>query len=217
MKIQFYFSDKMKRRQTPIYSALIDVAISVPEVRSILVPSLPETISDNGIAPIERDGVANIPGSQDSDAHTLAAPTATEVCVSEPEGSIPTLTSASPVIRLSRTSHNFGQVLVGDHEYWILALHNEGENEGIIIDVSGLPLRGFSLLELPALPFTIPPHGSRVISVRYAPDLAEHTAVACLSITTNDPDFTIQKVLLTGTGVTAPRNEAGFNVDKGTD
>jgi len=212
LKIPFYFSDKMKRRQTPIYSALIDVAISVPEVRSILVPSLPETISDNGIAPIERDGVANIPGSQDSDAHTLAAPTATEVCVSEPEGSIPTLTSASPVIRLSRTSHNFGQVLVGDHEYWILALHNEGENEGIIIDVSGLPLRGFSLLELPALPFTIPPHGSRVIPVRYAPDLAEHTAVACLSITTDDPDFTIQEVLLTGTGVTAPRNEAGFNV-----
>jgi hypothetical protein len=147
MKIKFYFSDKLKRRQRPIYSALIDVAISVPEA------------------------------------------------------SIPTLTSASPVIRLSRTSHNFGEVLVGDYEYWILALHNEGDNEGIISDISGLPLMGFSLLELPALPFTIPPHKSRFIPVRYAPDLAEHTAVACLSITTNDPDFTIQKVLLTGTGV----------------
>ena len=152
MKIQFYFSDKLKRRQRPIYSALIDVAISVPEVRSILVPSLPETISDNGISPNERDGVANIPGSQDSDAHTLAAPTSTEVCVSEPEASVPPLTSASPVIRLSRTSHNFGEVLVGDYEYWILALHNEGENEVIISDVSGLPLGGFSLLELPAPP-----------------------------------------------------------------
>ena len=161
--------------------------------------------------------MANIPGSQDSDAHTLAAPTATEVCVSEPEVSIPTLTSASPVIRLSRTSHNFGEVLVGDYEYWILTLHNEGENEAIISDVSGLPLRGFSLLELPALPFTIPPHGSRVITVRYAPDLAADKAVASLSITTNDPNFPIQKVLLTGTGVTAPRNEAGCNLDKGMD
>ena len=217
MKIYFYLLYKMKRRQTPIYSALIDVAISVPEVRSILVPSLPDAISDNGTAPIERNGVANIPGSQDSDAHTLVTPTATEVCVSEPEASFPTLTLASPVIKLSRTSHNFGEVLVGDHEYWILALHNAGEGEGIISDVSGLPLRGFSLLELPALPFTIPPHGSRVIPVRYAPDLAGHKVVACLSITTNDPDFTIKKVLLTGTGVTAPRNELGCNVDKGTD
>jgi hypothetical protein len=215
MKIQFYFSDKLKRRQRPIYSALIDV--SVPEVRSILVPSLPETISDNDIAPIERDGVANIPGNLDFQEQALGAPTATEVCVPEVDASLPMLPSASPVIRLSRTSHNFGEVLVGDYEYWILALHNEGEDEGIISDVSGLPLRGFSLLELPALPFTIPPHGSRVITVRYAPDLAEHTAVVCLSITTNDPDFTIQKVLLTGTGVTAPRNEVGFNVDKGTD
>ena len=155
MKIHFYLSDKMKRRQTPIYSALIDVAISVPKLRSISAPSLPETISDNAIAPIERDGVANIPGSQDSDVHTLAAPTATEVCVSEPEASLPTLPSASAVIRLSRSSHNFGEVLVGDYEYWIFTLANEGENEGIISDVSGLPLGGFSLLELPGLPFTM--------------------------------------------------------------
>lgn len=207
MNIYFYFSDKMKRRQTPIYSALVDVAISVPKVRSISVPSLPETISDNGIAPIEQDGVVNIPGSQDSDAPTLATPTATEVCVSEPEASIPRLPSASSVIRLSETSHNFAEVLVGDYEYWILTLANEGENEGIISDVSGLPLGGFSLAELPGLPFTIPPHGARVITVRYAPDLVENKSIAYLSITTNDLDYPIQKVLLTGTGVTTPRND----------
>jgi hypothetical protein len=214
MKIQFYFSDKLKRRQRPIYSALIDVAISVPEVRSILVPSLPDTISDNDIAPIERGGVANIPDSQDSDAHTLAAPSATEVCVSEPEVSIPTLTSASPVIRLSRTSHNFGEVFVGEYKFWILTLHNQGENEAIISDVSGLPLRGFSLVELPVLPFAIPPHGTLAITVKYAPDLAADEAADSLSITTNDPNFLIQKVLLTGIGVTAPRNETGCNLDK---
>ena len=205
MNIYLYFSDKMKRRQTPIYSALIDLAIAVPKVRSIDVPSLPETISANGIAPIEQDGLANIPGTQDSHAYTLAAPTATEVCVAEPEAG--RLTSASPVIRLSRTSHNFGEVLVGDYEYWILALHNEGENEKIVSDISGLPLGGFSLWELPALPLIIPPHGSRILTVKFAPDLAEHPEVACLSITTNDPNFPIQKVLLTGTGVTAPRNQ----------
>ena len=207
----------MKRRQTPIYSALIDLDISVPKMRSIAVSSLPEHISDNGISPNERDGMANIPGSHDFQAQTLGAPTATEVRVSEVDASLPTLPSASAVIRLSRTSHNFGEVFVGDYEFWILTLHNEGENEGIISDVSGLPLRGFSLLELPALPFTIPPHGTRVITVRYAPDLAGNKAVAYLSITTNDPDFPIQKVLLTGIGVTAPRNETGCNFDKSMD
>ena len=195
-----------RRRQTPIYSALINVAISVPEVRSIHITLIPETISDNGIAPIKRNGVANIPGSQDFPAHTLAAPTPKEVRVSEPEISIPMLTSASPVIRLSRTSHNFGEVLVGDYEYWILTLHNEEENEGIISEISGLPSEGFSLFEPPTLPVTLPPHGSQIIIVRYAPDVAGEKSVASLSITSNDPYFPVQKVLLTGTGLTAPQH-----------
>jgi hypothetical protein len=217
MNIYLYLLDKLKRRQTLIYLPLIESSIKLNNSSiswNFICHDIYPPNNKYDIAPIGRAGVANIPGSQASHGHTLAAPAATEVSGAEPEAS--RLTSASPVIWLSRTSHNFGEVLVGDNEYWILTLHNEGENEGIVSDISGLPLGGFSLLELPALPFTIPPHGSRILTVKYAPDLAEHPEVACLSITTNDPNFTIQKVLLTGTGVNAPRNQVGCYVDKGT-
>ena len=207
----------MKRRQTPIYSALIDVNISIPKIRSIAVSSRPENISDKGISPNKRDGMANIPGCHDLQAQALGAPVATEVRVPEVDTSLPMLPSPSAVIRLSRASHNFGEVCVGDYEFWILALHNEGESDGIINDISWLPLMGFSLLELPVLPIAIPPHGTQVITVRYAPDLGGNKSAANLSITTNDPVFSIQKVLLTGIGVTALRNEVGGNFDKSMD
>ena len=195
----------MKHRQERIYSALIDLDIWIPKVRSVSVPSRPETIADRSIV------------SPETQAPAVAALRVAEVGVSQAEASLPRLRAASAAIRLSRASHDFGEVFVGDDEYWLLALHNEEEREVIISDISGLPSEGFSLFEPPTLPFTLPPHGSRIIIVRYAPDLAGNKSVASLSITTNDPDFTIQRVVLTGTGVTAPRNEVGFNVDKGTD
>ena len=106
---------------------------------------------------------------------------------------------------------------MGDDEYWLLALHNEEEKDGIISDISVSPSEGFSLFEPPTLPFTLPPHGSRIIIVRYAPDLAGNKSVASLAITTNDPHSPVQKVLLTGAGVTAPPHEVRFNFGKGTD
>jgi hypothetical protein len=204
MKFWSYFLKKMKRRQTPIYSALIDLDTSDPKTRNIAVSSLPADSADASIAPHERGGMANISDSPDIQAPTYEAPPATEFRVAEVAESLPWLASAGAVIKLSRTSHNFGEVCVGEYEFWILSLHNQGENEAIISEVSGVPLNGFSVLELPALPFTIPPQGNRVITVRYAPDLAGNEVTASLSITTNDPNFPIQTVLLTGIGVTAP-------------
>jgi hypothetical protein len=213
MNFWSYFFKKMKRRQTPIYSTLIDLDTSDPKMRDIAVSSLPENSADDIISPNERGGMANLEDSHDFQAQTFEAPPAKEFHVSEVDGSLPWLPSAAAVIRLSRTSHNFGEVCVGEYKFWILTLHNQGENEAIISDISGLPLRGFSLVELPVLPLAIPPHGTLVITVKYAPDLAADEAAASLSITTNDPNFPIQKVLLTGTSVTAPRNEVGFNFD----
>lgn len=207
----------MKHRQERIYSALIDLDIWIPKVRSVSVPSRPETIADNSISPKAQGGVANKVVSPDSQAPALTAFRATEVRVSQAEASLPPLLAASAAIRLSRASHDFGEVCVGEDEYWLLALHNEEKKEGIISDISGLPSEGFSLFEPPTLPFTLPPHGSRIIIVRYAPDLAGNKSVASLSITTNDPHFPVQKVLLTGTGVTAPQHEVRFNFGKGTD
>jgi hypothetical protein len=217
MRFWSYFIKKMKRRQTPIYSTLIDLDISDPKMRNIAISSLPEDSAADGISPHERGEMANLVDSHDLQALTFEAPPTTEFRVSEVAESLPWLSPAAAVIKLSKASHNFGEVCVGTYEFWILSLHNQGENEAIISDVSGVPLNGFSVLELPVLPFTIPPHGNRVITVRYAPDLAGNKATASLSITTNDPNFPIQTVLLTGIGVTVPRNETGCNLDKSMD
>jgi len=207
----------MKNRQERIYSALIDLDSWTPKVRGVSVPSRPETVADQSISSKARGGVANQLVSPDSQAPALAALRATEVRVSQAEASFPPLLAAAAAIRLSRASHDFGEVFVGDDEYWLLALHNDEEKERIVSDISGLPSEGFSLFEPPALPFTLPPHGSRIIIVRYAPDLAGHKSVAALSITTHDPHSPVQKVLLTGTGVTVPQHEVRFNFGKGTD
>jgi hypothetical protein len=214
MNLWSYFSKKMKRRQPPIYSVLIDLDISDPKMKNVAVSSPPENSADDGITPHEQAGMANISDSHDFQAQTLGAPQTTEFRVSEGDENLPWLPSASGVIRLSKTSHNFGEVVVGDFEFWILTLINEGENEAIISDVSVLPLKEFSLMALPVLPFAIPPHGTRVITVRYAPDQVGNKSAAYLSLTTNDLDFPIQKVLLAGIGVIDRRNEPGGNSDK---
>ena len=174
-------------------------------------------MADQSISPQTRGGAANKPVSPDSQAPAVAALRATEVGCPQAEARLPRLRAASAAIRLSRASHDFGEVCVGEDEYWLLALHNEAEKEGIISDISGLPSEGFSLFEPPTLPFTLPPHGSWIIIVRYAPDLAGNKSVAALSITTNDPHFPVQKVLLTGAGVTAPQHEVRCTLGKGTE
>ncbi len=207
----------MKHRQKRIYSSLIDLDSWIPKVRRVSVPSRPETIADQSISPQARGGAATKPVAPDSQAPAVAALRATDVGVSQAEASLPRLRVASAAIRLSRASHDFGEVCVGEDEYWLLALHNKEEKEGIISDISGLPSEGFGLFEPPTLPFTLPPHGFRIIIVRYAPDLAGNKSSAALSITTHDPHFPVQKVLLTGTGVTAPQHEVRCNFGKGTD
>jgi formylglycine-generating enzyme required for sulfatase activity len=203
MKIQFYFSDKMKRRQTPIYSALIDLGIPDPKPEGISVPLLVEPIFGRRISPGSQDGAGNTPVAPGSRPDAVIAASAPEVSPSEAEVPAPAFPAASPVIRLSRLSHDFGAVLEGDCEDWVLTFYNEGEIEGIISSLSGLPLGGFSLVEPPPLPFIIPPHGSRVITVRFVPELAGRKWLAQLSITTSDHGCPILKVLLTGTGLTA--------------
>jgi hypothetical protein len=162
----------MKDEQEPIYSACIDLQRWTPKSRSLSAPSRPETPDGQSLLPPARGGAG-----------------------------LPPLPGAAAAIRLSRTSHDFGEVCVGEDEYWLLALHNEAEQESKVYDLSGLPSAGFSLFDPPALPFSLPPHGSRIIIVRYAPVLAGDSSAAALSITTNDPHFPVHRVLLTGAGV----------------
>lgn len=187
----------MKDEQEPIYSAFIDVKSWTPKAKGLPDPSRPETLAGRSISP--------------------QAPGAPAVRGSQPEAGLPPSPEASAAIRLSRTSHDFGEVCVGEDEYWLLALHNEAEQEGKVYDLSGLPSVGFSLFEPPALPFTLPPHGSRIIIVRYAPDLAGDKSAAALSITTNDPQFPVHRVLLTGAGVPVSHHGVKFAFGKKTD
>ncbi len=127
-------------------------------MRRVLGPSGPESNTDQS---------NSSPASQ---APAVAALRATAAGGSHAEARLPRRRAGSAAIRLSRASHDFGEVSVGEDEYWLLALHNEAEKDGIISDISGLPSEGFSLFEPPPLPFTLPPHGSWIIIVRYAPD-----------------------------------------------
>jgi len=194
----------MKRRQKPIYSAVRDLDISGPQKQETSAPPLPEIVSGNGISPDKPAGGQPPLVSPAAQSNALMAPPATEGRATEAEAISPSLTSASTAIRFAGASHDFGEVWVGGYEYWILSLHNEGDREGIISEISGLPVGEFSLVEPPALPFIIPSRVSRALTVRYAPTLAGHKSVAYLSIATNDRDFPTQKVLLTGRGMTPP-------------
>jgi hypothetical protein len=204
----------MKDRQERIYSALIDLDRWIPKVRDVSVPSGPVTMADQRIAPKVLGGAANKPVRPDFQAPGSVALGGADR-VSQSEGSLPPLLAVAAAIRLSRGSHDFGEVCLGEDEYWLLALHNEAETEGIVSDMSGLPSAGFSLFEPPALPFTLPPHGSRIIIVRYAPDLAGNKAAATLAITTDDPQCPVKKVILTGTGVPARQPHARCTFGKG--
>ncbi len=195
----------MRHRQKRIYSALIDLDSRTPQMRRILGPSGPESNTDQS---------NSSPASQ---APAVAALRATAAGGSHAEARLPRRRAGSAAIRLSRASHDFGEVSVGEDEYWLLALHNEAERDGIISDISGLPSEGFSLFEPPPLPFTLPPQGSWIIIVRYAPDQGGNKAAATLAITTNDPHFPVQMVLLTGAGVTTPQHEVRCALGKGSE
>src|SRR5665811_1542894 len=110
----------MKRRQKPIYSALRDLGVPGPKPEGTSVPSLPEPISDKGISPHGQDGAENTPVSPGSPPEAMVAVPTIAVSPSEAEAPAPALPTASPVIRLSRASHDFGEVLEGDCEDWVL-------------------------------------------------------------------------------------------------
>ena len=150
----------MKQRQKRIYSALIDPASWMPKVGAVSVPSGPESMADQGItAPASR-------------APAVAALRATAAGGSQGEAPSAALRAAAAAIRLSRASHDSGEVSVEEDGYRLLALHNEAEKYGIIGDISGLPSEGISSFEPPPLPFTLPPQGSWIIIVRHAADEA---------------------------------------------
>jgi formylglycine-generating enzyme required for sulfatase activity len=210
MKIKFYLSNKIKRRQTPIYSALQDLDVRVPEERNSSDPVRLDAISGHGF-PHDGYEPPTSPFGPDIAPIRLIPLGETKIHAAEIESSHDLLPSLPSAIRLSASSHHFNEVPVGDRADWTLFLSNEGGSEGIVSFINGLPSEKFSLVEPPPLPLIIPPEGIQVLTVRYAPDLAGIKSEANLSIGTNDHDFPVYSVLLTGNAINALQElETGF-------
>jgi formylglycine-generating enzyme required for sulfatase activity len=205
MKIQSYFSDKRKRRQRLVYSLLEELKIGIPQE---MAPPDPPALS-----PIN---VELAPGS------TVGAPATAPGLDYATEASFPPLRGVvaaalakkeisfppPEIVRLSAESYNYGAILLGNSQDWVLVVHNDGGRESTILALEGLPAQGFSLPDPPVLPQTIPPQGSQALSIRFAPDSGGEKAAA-LTMTAWTQDEQILEVPLRGTGITTIQTPAG--------
>ena len=183
----------MKRRQKPIFSSLEGIKVESSEVQDTLA----EPVAALGVpaeAPESRIGPENhfaldslLPGA----AGGKPEPGAQEV-LARPPGKV----------RLSAECYDFGQVLMGAHEDRLIPIYNDGEGEIVIEGLTGLPSKGFSLVEPPVIPQSIPPRGSMDLTVRFTPEKVGKKAIA-LSIATRGMKATVPRVQLMGmaTGV----------------
>ena len=189
----------MTRRQRPIFLPYRKLQGRRPKPQGILKPRAVAPSSGEGKAAPGQDWPETVPAATGQGSPAEASPEATAAPPSETETTASVFPVTPKVINLSGPVYDFGEVVVGAWAEWALTLRNEGDGEGIICEIVGLPSEGFSLMNLPVLPFVIPPHESRVITVRYTPWQADES-VARLSITTNNHDLPVQIVFLIGRG-----------------
>jgi|GEM_PF-739522 len=105
----------------------------------------------------------------------------------------------SPVITLSATSYDFGDVKLGTYAYWNLVIGNEGEAP-LSVDSITSSDSSFSVLA-PEFPQSVPPGETIEVKVGFFPSEAK-VYQATLSISSNDPDRPEITVSLKGVGVT---------------
>jgi formylglycine-generating enzyme required for sulfatase activity len=310
MKILLYFSNKMKRRQTPIYSALRDLDIGAPKGRNSSSPSFLET--NSGYEPLappfgpdlppdrliplretrfqateaesRHEGLPSTPAAirlsasshqfseapipeemtptdppapppmtnvldrailhyyEEPEDHsqiphnrkiaelapgsTVGAPAPAPGLGYAPEASFPPQAgvekdplAAAPakkepsqipreIVRLSAESCDYGDLLPGTSQDWVLVVHNDGAQEATILGLEGLPAQGFNLADPPVLPQKIPPQRAQALSIRFAPDSGGEKA-ATLTMTIWTQDEQILKVPLRGTGITTIQTPPG--------
>lgn len=103
-----------------------------------------------------------------------------------------------PDIRLSDTSHDFGQINVGQSATWTFTIHNDG---GVPLQINSIVsnLAPFEIISNINYPRTIGPLGQLSVTVRFTP-IALGVHEGYLTIQSNDPDEGTRLVALTGYG-----------------
>jgi hypothetical protein len=107
-------------------------------------------------------------------------------------------TGVEPVIVLSAGSHNYGEVLVGEHADWLLIVHNQG-NDDLALTSSATTDTVFAVLS-PSLPDTVAAADSVEVQIRFTP-IGEEIATAEISFWANDPGDSVTSVAVAGTGI----------------
>lgn len=101
----------------------------------------------------------------------------------------------APRISLSALSHDFGNVSVDSLSTWILTVSNIGNAPLSVSEIKSSSLEFFPLPRS----FNVEPDSSRKVAVGFRPK-SPGSKSAVLTIVSNDPDKSVLKVTLTGTG-----------------
>jgi len=72
-------------------------------------------------------------------------------------------------IRLSAENYDYGEIVIGSFQQFVLTIFNESNVPVNIERIAGLPARDFKLSNPPVMPFTIPPNGSQFLTVIFTP------------------------------------------------
>jgi uncharacterized membrane protein len=116
-----------------------------------------------------------------------------------------------PDINLSPLALDFGTVFIGDTATLTTQIENLGNTDLTVTDiVPGAGTSGEYSFTAPATPFAVPPGGSQVVEVTYAP-VDPDGDTGSLEITSDDPDEPVVELGLTGTGI--DRSEPDINLN----
>ena len=104
----------------------------------------------------------------------------------------------TPQINIPVASHDYGTVAIGDSDTWQVTVQNVGDAD---LNVTGMTFNPTDDLSCPiSFPVNIPPAGSELLPVVYAPD-DFNPLDATATVFSNDPIHPEEQVTLTGHGV----------------
>ncbi|MBC7348495.1 MAG: SBBP repeat-containing protein [Candidatus Aminicenantes bacterium] len=120
-----------------------------------------------------------------------------------------------PRLRLPLTGVDFGQVNVCEARDLATEIYNDGGADLVVSAVTRASGSSDFSYKSPATPFTVPPFGSRLITLRYAPS-STGAASAVFSLASNDPDNPTADLTASGSGF-IPVITIGLEVQKATE